>query len=190
MNGFIKLHRKFLGWWWYPDMVVKSVFLHIILTASYKDFEWKGKQYSAGQLVTTQTRLASELGLSVQQVRRALSNLRSSSAIDTQSTNAYTVITVLNWRVYQGESYEEQQTNRSHSSEKQQHIKNIKNIKNKEIRNSPLYPPKRGKGRWEENKANFGAYDLNVFEDMLDSGGSVVKGEEDALQVKVKINLP
>lgn len=42
LNGFVKLHRKLIAWGWYQDYVVKDVFLHLLLTANFKDSQWRG----------------------------------------------------------------------------------------------------------------------------------------------------
>ena len=53
LNGFIKLHRKLVAWGWYQDYVVKDVFLHLLLTANFRDTQWMGVTLKKGQLVTS-----------------------------------------------------------------------------------------------------------------------------------------
>ena len=72
LNGFIKVHRKLVQWGWYQDYVVKDLFLHLLLTASFKDSEWMGRTIRRGQLVTSYGNLANTLGFSVQQIRTAI----------------------------------------------------------------------------------------------------------------------
>ena len=102
-NGFIKLHRKLMHWEWYQDSVVKAVFLHLLLTASFKEGSWRGVKVHCGQAIVGSQRLASELGLSRQQVRTALKKLTATGEITTRATNKYTVVTITNWAVYQSE---------------------------------------------------------------------------------------
>lgn len=161
MNGYIKLYRKFLDWWWYSDIVVKSVFLHILLNVSYKDFEWKGNKYKAGQLITSRPRLATQIGISMQQLKTALNKLSKSGVINLQSTNQYTVITVLNWGLYQVEDNEEQPTKRSQSTDDQPHLKN------KETRINPLCSSPRRRER-RKKESNYAAYNIEEFEATLD----------------------
>ena len=154
MSGFIKLYRKLLGWGWYQDSVVKDLFLHLLLTASFKDFVWLGKQFKAGQLITGRKKLAQELNFSEQQIRTAIKKLKSTGEIEASSTNKYTVITVINWKEYQG--FED------FSANKQPHIKNIKNNKN-----NPLVSPLKKGGR--KKREAYGCYDLDAFERMLNT---------------------
>ena len=133
MNGYIKLYRKLTQWGWYQDSVVKDLFLHLLLTASFKDFEWQGKTLKAGQLITGRKRLAEELNFTEQQIRTALKKLESTKEIAIFSTNKYSIVTVINWEDYQSfeeEATNEQPTSNQQATNNQPHINNIKNDKN------------------------------------------------------------
>lgn len=101
LNGFVKLHRKLIQWGWYQDNVVKGVFLHLLLTASFRDSPWQGRTIKAGQVVTSYRRLAEDLGFGIRQVRTALEKLRSTGEVTSEATNRYQVITIVNWEEYQ-----------------------------------------------------------------------------------------
>lgn len=145
LNGYIKLFRKLVKWRWYQDSVVKDLFLHCLIFASFRDFNWMDQMLKAGQFVTSYKNLSQELGFSVQQIRTALKKLESTGEITSKSTNKFTVITVVNWANYQSdEDYintesnnrttNEQQTDNKRTTNEQQHRKNNKN--NKNIKNS------------------------------------------------------
>ena len=104
LNGFIKLFRKFKVWGWYKDSVVKCVFIHLLLTANFEPMEWNGTVLKEGQLATSIKSLSEDLGFSSRQVRTALSKLSSTNEITTKATNKFTVITIVNWRDFQGSS--------------------------------------------------------------------------------------
>lgn len=108
-NGFVKLHRKLVLWGWYTNYVVKDVFLHCLLSASFKDFEWQGQTIKAGQFITGRKQLAQDLGFTEQQIRSALKKLESTQELTIKTTNKYSVITVNNWEEYQ--SLEDEATN-------------------------------------------------------------------------------
>ena len=101
LNGYIKLYRKLIQWGWYQDSVVKDLFLHFLLTASFKDFNWMGEQLKAGQLITGRKRLAEELNFSERQIRTAMEKLKSTGEVTYKSTNKFTIVTVVNWEDYQ-----------------------------------------------------------------------------------------
>ena len=101
LNGYIKIHRRLLNWGWYSDSVVKDVFLHLILTANFKEQEWMGRTIGRGQVVTSYAHLAADLGFSVKQVRTALDKLKKTGEVASESTNRFTIITIENWEKYQ-----------------------------------------------------------------------------------------
>lgn len=141
LSGFIKLFRKFKAWGWYQDYVVKDVFIHLLLSANFKAVPWNGRILEEGQVVTGTVQLAKELGFSRQQVRTALNKLKSTNEITTESTNRYTVVTIVNWRDYQSDTEaltneitkiatNKQPTDNQQATNKQPRYKNVKNNKN------------------------------------------------------------
>ena len=100
-NGFIKLHRKLVDWGWYADGPTKDVFLHLLLTANFRETQWRGIDLKPGQTVVGRKKLAQELGLSERQVRTALEHLKSTNEVSIKTTNKFTVVTIENWTKYQ-----------------------------------------------------------------------------------------
>lgn len=152
LNGFVKIHRKLIQWGWYQDDVVKGVFLHLLLTASFRDTPWRGRTIKRGQVVVGMQKMADELGFSRQQVRTAINKLKSTNEITTESTNRYTIVTVVNWDDYQcledaptsaatSHSQNKQPTDNQQITNNQPHRKNVKNVKEcKEKKNGPDGP--------------------------------------------------
>ena len=139
LNGYIKLYRKLIRWGWYQDNVVKSLFLHCLLMASFRDFDWMGRKLKAGQFITSLKHLSEDLGFSVQQIRTAIKKLESTEEITSETTNRFTLITVNNWGNYQSDEDEsntqsnnqitnKQQTDNKQATNKQQHRKNNKEL--------------------------------------------------------------
>lgn len=137
MNGYIKLHRKIVEWEWYDDPTVMRTFLHLLLKANHKPKEWRGHMVEAGHLITSYAHLSQETGLSKQQIRTALDKLENTREITRTSTNKYTTINVLNWRLYQEEEETSNTQGNTPATIKQQTNniqittnKNDKNVKN------------------------------------------------------------
>lgn len=158
LNGYIKLYRKLTKWGWYKDSVVKSLFLHCLLMASFKDFDWMGRNLKAGQFITSRKHLAEDLGFSEMQIRTALKKLESTKEITIETTNRFTIITVMNWGNYQSEDefdnqdFNQQITNKQPTdnqqiTNKQPHRNNVKNVKNVKKYNT--------RTREEENLSGF-----------------------------------
>ena len=99
--GFIKISRNILDWEWYSDPCTKSVFLHCILKANWKDKTWKGVKIKRGQFVTSLASLADETGLSMKNVRTALDHLKSTNELAIESSPKGRIITVKNYAKYQ-----------------------------------------------------------------------------------------
>lgn len=127
MSGYIKIHRKLIDWGWYSDPITKVVFLHLLLTANYKESEFKGQKIAPGQTVVGVKALAEKLGLTVQNVRTALSHLEASGEITRKSTNRFSVVTIANWGKYQladDELTNNQQTTNNQPTNNQQSTNN------------------------------------------------------------------
>ncbi len=169
-TGYIKLHRRLLNWQWYGDAAVKSVFIHLLLTANYKETEWNGIVLQPGQVVTSVRKLCEDLHQTNQQTRTALDKLKATNEITVRTTNKYSVITVVNWAKYQSDNDEcskqnnkqinGQTTNKTEKINKQinNSIRNIRN--NKEIKEL-LYCCESNKAK-SEQKNRCGKYH-NVF---------------------------
>ena len=136
-KGWVKLFRSLLDWQWYKNTNTKIVFIHLLLKVNYENKKWQGVDIPRGSYITSYKHIAEELGLTIQKVRSALTNLKSTHEITIKSTNKYTRITIENWEKYQGEEFENNTQNNKQTNNqitnKQQQLKNIKNIKNNNI---------------------------------------------------------
>ena len=99
--GFIKLHRKIIEWEWYSDVNVCRVFLHLLLTANFENKKWQGIDISRGQVITSLEKLGKSTTLTIQQVRTALTKLKSTHEITIKATKLHTFITLTNYNLYQ-----------------------------------------------------------------------------------------
>lgn len=100
-GNFIKLNRKILDWEWYKDINTKIVFIHCLLKANWKESKFKGEVIGRGSFVTSRDKLADELSLTVQEVRTALTHLKTTNELTIKTTTKYTIITVNNYDLYQ-----------------------------------------------------------------------------------------
>ena len=132
MEGWIKLHRRFLEWEWFDDPNVFRLFIYCILKANHKDQRYKGEVVKRGEFITGRDILSKELGMSVQQVRTALTKLKSTNELTIKTTNKGTVIQVVKYNNYQVATNE--LTNEQPTSNQQVTTNNNdKNIKNNNI---------------------------------------------------------
>lgn len=101
MDGWIKLHRRLLGWEWHKDANTLSVFIHLLLLAAHKPHEVDGITLEAGQVLTSRWALVKLTGLGEQKVRTALKHLQLTNEITKQQTKQQTIITICKWESYQ-----------------------------------------------------------------------------------------
>jgi hypothetical protein len=101
-NEFIKIYRKMLSWEWYTDVNTKTLFLHCLLKANWKDGSWHGYTYKRGQFITSLTTLARETGLTVKQVRTALKHLERTGEVASWHDSKIRIITVISYDSFQG----------------------------------------------------------------------------------------
>ena len=100
-DDWISIHRKFKNWQWYKNINVKTLFLHLLLKANFKDNYFKDVLVKRGQTLTSIEHLAEETGLTVQQTRTALSKLKSTREITIETTSKYSLITIEKYDTYQ-----------------------------------------------------------------------------------------
>ncbi|MBR0085668.1 MAG: hypothetical protein IJL97_03865 [Lachnospiraceae bacterium] len=100
---YIKLFDKMTEWEWYDDPITFKVFMHLLLTANWKDTKWHGIKIKRGQRVISYRGLSEECNLSIQQLRTAMAHLEATHEITHKATQSHTLITVVNYRKYQGD---------------------------------------------------------------------------------------
>lgn len=139
MEGWTKLHRRFLKWEWYDKSEMVHLFIHLLLSANHEDGKWRGIPVKRGQLITGLNTLKKETGISIQTLRTCLTRLQKTGEIGKQSNNKLTVITITNYESYQtDERKPNKQPNKLLTSNQQatnnkQELKNKKNKKNIDI---------------------------------------------------------
>lgn len=94
MVGFIKLHRKIVEWEWYNDPNTFRVFVHLLLNANFEPKRWEGIEIERGQIVVGRKKLAEQLKLSEREIRTAITKLKTTNEIATQTTNRFTLVTI------------------------------------------------------------------------------------------------
>jgi len=132
MSGFITLHRKLLDWEWYKDINTKTLFIHCLLKANWEDKNWRGLNIKRGSFVTSYDGLSKETNLTIQQIRTAIFKLSKTQEINIQTTNKYTLLSVVKYEDYQSleiKSTHKQQTNNTQNNKQ---ITTTNNIINKQ----------------------------------------------------------
>lgn len=101
MEGYIKIYRQLLDWEWYTDTPTKSLFIHLLLKANIKDWNWRWTPVQKWSLITGRKKLSDELWLTESQIRTSLEKLQSTNEIAIKTTKSFSVIQLNNWDKYQ-----------------------------------------------------------------------------------------
>ena len=133
-NSWIKLHRRMLKWEWMDSPLTLALWINLLLEANHLPRRWHGMVIQPGQIVTSSVALAKKTGMSRQEVRTCLERLKSTNEITSESTNRFTVLTIVKWEEYQSRevaatsritnsSTSKQPANNQQATSKQPHLK-------------------------------------------------------------------
>ena len=120
-----------VAWEWYSNPTTFCVWMHLLIEANHETKQWHGFEITAGQLVTSLHSLAKSTGLSVQQIRTALNNLKSTHEITMLATKKFSIVTICMYDEYQSQKRRGQQ---SKQQSDQQEINT--NIRSEEANNA------------------------------------------------------
>lgn len=96
-RGYVAIPRGLTDWEWYTEPNTARLFIHLLLTANWQEKRWQGITIKPGQLVTSQSQLAKQLGLSVQEVRTALKHLVLTEWLTVKTGPKYSIVTIENY---------------------------------------------------------------------------------------------
>lgn len=130
MEGWIKLHRRFLEWEWFGSSDMVKLFVFILISANYDNSSWRGIEIKKGQYLTGIKSLSYKTNISEQTIRTCLSRLKNTGEITIESTNKYSIITICNYDSYQSDKKTTNNQNNKQSTSNQQTTNNIKEYKN------------------------------------------------------------
>lgn len=142
-NEYLKLFRKMVRWEWYTDVNTKTLFIHCLIRANWKEGSWRGIRYERGQFITSFPSLAKETGLTIRQVRTALDHLITTGEVTDKKIHKGRIITVVNFDKYQGSDRQNDKQNDRQTTDKRQandnRYKKYKN--NKEVEEYNMASP-------------------------------------------------
>lgn len=152
-GNLIKIDRKILKWEWWSDINTFRLFMYMLISAYWKDGNYKGKTIERGSFPSSISELSKETNLSVMEIRTSLKHLQLTGEITSKATNKFTIFTVVNYNLYQTDNKQDNKqitsnlTNNQQAdnilltnsilkeskNERTEEIKKDKNIKEKDI---------------------------------------------------------
>lgn len=152
MDGWIKLHRKFLEWEWFDNPIMVKLFLYMLLKANHDTEKWHGVDIPRGSFLTGLLQLQKETKITVQTLRTCLGKLEKTGEINMQTNNQYRIINICNYDSYQEcEKITNKRTNKRLTSD-QQATNNKQEVIDKSITNNGAEIIKNWKNDFETYK--------------------------------------
>lgn len=104
-KGWIKIHRSIIENWVYANPNTLKAFLHLCLTVNIKEkktmIDGNFVTVAPGQRITSETKLAEELGYTWRTTTKALKDLEADDMIKRQPIGRGFIVTVTNFGKYQ-----------------------------------------------------------------------------------------
>lgn len=100
--GYIKLYRKIDSWEWADDPTMFYFWTRLLLMVNWEDQMYQGELVERGAMITSLSKLASDMKLTVKQVRTCLDRLSKGKQLGIQRARKGTKITLWNYESYQG----------------------------------------------------------------------------------------
>jgi hypothetical protein len=115
INGYIKLHRKVLDGGWLQNGDLWRFWSWCLLKAAYEPYVaivgYQKIPLNPGQFIFGRNVAVKELKMSERTIRTCLSTLKKLENLTIKPTNKFSIITVVNWELYQ--SNEDEATNKA-----------------------------------------------------------------------------
>lgn len=96
-DSYIKLDKDFLNWRWFRNRNTFIVYMYLLASANLTTETLFGETVERGSILIRNSNIASDCGLTVQNVRTALANLVKSNDITREYRNHYQIITITNF---------------------------------------------------------------------------------------------
>lgn len=142
LGGWIKLHKKL---WNHPraqEPEWVSLWAYLLSHAAFGPYKTKFQgaviELQPGQLVTGRKVLAEKTGIHESKVQRLLDVMESEHQIEQQTESKSRIITIINWKEYQGEEEPEQEKERELNNKRTTTEQQVNTLKRRIKKNKTL----------------------------------------------------
>lgn len=111
MPDWIKLHRKSLDSRVFSDPCLWRLWCWCLIKSNWKRGWYCGCELQPGQFAIGREAASEELGISGSAWYRGMQKLQEFGSIRVEANNRFTIVSIVNWRKYQGEVDNERTTN-------------------------------------------------------------------------------
>jgi hypothetical protein len=132
-NGWVKLHRRLMSWAWKSDPNMVALWVDLLVRANHAPRQFQTLTIERGSCVVGLHSLSKSTGISIRGIRTCLTKLKSTNEVTSRSTNKFTIITIVNYSLYQGCDDDERQAERqAHRQTNDKQTTTNKNVRIKE----------------------------------------------------------
>ena len=128
-RGYVRTWRKVLDSGWLKNHKLWVFWSYCLLKASHKEFDaiigLQVVHLTPGQFVFGLKKASRETGLTIQQIRTIIEFLQKAGNLTIKSTNKFSIITIINWSIYQGDDLENNNQINKPLTNNQQHTNTI-----------------------------------------------------------------
>ncbi len=126
-QGYVKLWRKSLDAGWIKNHKLWAFWTYCLMKATHKEFDaivgLQVVHLMPGQFIFGLRVASKETGLTVREIRTILDFLEKAGNLTRKTTNKFSVITIVNWSVYQSSENENDTQNDKQVANKGQHTR-------------------------------------------------------------------
>lgn len=119
-QGWIKTYRNILDHWVWQDPMTFRCWMYILLKANHSDkkvmFDGSLMTIGRGQFLTSIRKLGDDVGCSRDKIRKILQTLKEDNMVSVRATHRGTLLTVINYGVYQDSTHTESSTEQATES--------------------------------------------------------------------------
>jgi hypothetical protein len=128
-RGYVRLWRKSLDAGWIRNHKLWAFWTYCLLKASHREFDaivgLQLVRLMPGQFIFGLKKASSETRLTIREIRTILDFLRKAENLTIKTTNKYSIITIINWHIYQGDNFKNDTLNDKPLANKGQHTNTI-----------------------------------------------------------------
>ena len=129
-RGYVKLWRKSLDAGWIRNPKLWAFWTWCLMKATHKEYTLivglQAVHLMPGQFVFGRRAAAKETGLSEQEIRTIIAFLVKAGNLTIKTTNKFSIITIINWPIYQGSDIDNQPANQPTTNQQLTTNKNVK----------------------------------------------------------------
>ncbi|MCX5829210.1 MAG: hypothetical protein NTV58_14580 [Deltaproteobacteria bacterium] len=124
-RGYVRLWRKSMDAGWIKNHKLWAFWTYCLMKASHKEFDavigLQVVHLMPGQFIFGRKKAVEETGLTEREIRTIIALLIKAGNMTIKTTNKFSVISIVNWPIYQGDETENDQQNDQQTTSKRPH---------------------------------------------------------------------